>query len=64
VQQVWNLGTTAGLAALNQEITRQAAMIAYLDDFKLMMLATLLALPLLLLLKPRRNAGSGAPVME
>jgi DHA2 family multidrug resistance protein len=64
VQQFWDLGSTAGLAALNQEITRQAAMIAYLDDFKLMMLATLLALPLLLLLKPRRNAGGGVPVMD
>jgi DHA2 family multidrug resistance protein len=64
VQQMWNLHSTAGLAALNQEITRQAAMIAYIDDFKLMMVTTLLALPLLLLLRPRRAAGGGAPVLD
>jgi DHA2 family multidrug resistance protein len=56
------------LARLNAEVTRQAAMIAYVDDFKLMMLVTLAAVPLLLLLrKPRRQgpaAGESATVME
>lgn len=43
------------LGLLNAEITRQAAMIAYLDDFKLMMFVTLAAIPMLLLLRrPRR----------
>lgn len=40
-----------GLAMLNAEITRQASMIAYLDDFWLMLLMTLTAMPLLLLIK-------------
>ena len=31
-------GDAAGLAALNAEVTRQAAIIAYVDDFKLMLL--------------------------
>ena len=38
----------AGLAALNAEITRQAAMIAYIDVFKLLMVMTLALIPLLL----------------
>ena len=51
VQHFWNIHTTQGLAALNQEVTRQAWMIAYIDDFKLMMTVTLVAVPLLLLLR-------------
>jgi DHA2 family multidrug resistance protein len=39
------------MAALNAEVTRQAAMVAYIDDFKLMMLIALASLPLLLLLR-------------
>ncbi|MEO6433871.1 MAG: DHA2 family efflux MFS transporter permease subunit [Sphingomicrobium sp.] len=42
-------------AILNGEITRQALFIAYLDDFKLMMIITLSVLPLLLLMK--RSGG-------
>lgn len=41
----------SGLAALNGEVTRQAATIAYLDDFRLMMAVTLLAIPLIFLLR-------------
>ncbi len=43
-----------GLAALrmiDMEVNRQAAMIAYLDDFKMMMVAMLCAVPLILVLK-------------
>jgi MFS transporter, DHA2 family, multidrug resistance protein len=55
---LWNLAEPAGRAALNAEITRQATAIAYLNDFKLMMLVALLAMPMVLLLKPaRRNTG-------
>ena len=39
------------MAVLNAEVTRQAAMIAYLDDFWLMMILTGLAIPLIFLLK-------------
>jgi DHA2 family multidrug resistance protein len=57
VAHAWGLGETAGLAALNHEITRQAATIAYLNDFRLMMYLMLVAIPLLLLLrKPDRKA--------
>ncbi|HKS89599.1 MAG TPA: DHA2 family efflux MFS transporter permease subunit [Stellaceae bacterium] len=50
----YGFGTSSGVAALNAEVTRQAAMVAYIDDFKLMMMLVLAAAPLLLLLrKPR-----------
>ena len=35
----FSLSTPSGIAALNAEVTRQAAMVAYIDDFKLMMIA-------------------------
>jgi DHA2 family multidrug resistance protein len=51
----WNSATSAGLAALNSEITRQALIVAYLDDFKLMLLVSLPSVFLLFLMrKPKR----------
>jgi DHA2 family multidrug resistance protein len=65
VQHFWNLHSTAGLAAINQEITRQAAMIAYIDNFKFMMIVTLLAVPMLALLrKVRRPAAETHAAIE
>ena len=65
VRQMWNIHSTAGLAALNQEVTRQAAMIAYIDDFKLMMIVSLAAMPLLLLLRrPARHAAEATGAIE
>jgi len=49
------------LAVLNAEVTRQAVFIAYLDDFKLMMIVTFAVLPLLLLMKRGRQVGTGGP---
>ena len=51
----FSLSTPNGLAALNAEVTRQAAMVAYIDDFKLIMLIALASLPLLLLLRQARR---------
>jgi MFS transporter, DHA2 family, multidrug resistance protein len=45
------------LAGLNATVTQQAAMIAYNDDFQLMMLLSLAAIPLVFLL---RKGGAGA----
>jgi DHA2 family multidrug resistance protein len=61
----YSLSTPSGMAALNAEVTRQAAMVAYIDDFKLIMLIALTCLPLLLLLhdarrRPRAVATSAA----
>ncbi|HVC02697.1 MAG TPA: DHA2 family efflux MFS transporter permease subunit [Steroidobacteraceae bacterium] len=52
------MSSPAALAALNGEVTRQAGMIAYIDDFKLIMIMTLGLLPLLLLM--RRGGGAGS----
>ena len=50
-----------GLAALNAMVTRQATMIAYNNDFKLMLVLTLAVIPLVLILKTGRPGGGGAP---
>jgi DHA2 family multidrug resistance protein len=55
VSQVWNPMSLAGRAALDAMITRQAQIIAYIDDYKLLMIATLAAVPLLLVFKPARK---------
>jgi DHA2 family multidrug resistance protein len=47
------------MAMLNAEVNRQAAFIAYLDDFKLMMIATLLAMPLILFLRKSKPHAPG-----
>jgi DHA2 family multidrug resistance protein len=52
------LGTTA-LSFIDAQVNRQAAMIAYLDNFHLMMLLSLSAVPLALLM---RKPGRGAVV--
>jgi MFS transporter, DHA2 family, multidrug resistance protein len=55
---VWSLTNPHGLAALNYEVTRQAALIAYLDDFRFMMWLSFGAIPLLVFLRrPRRTAA-------
>ena len=54
----WNSATQAGLSALNDEITRQASIIAYMDDFKLMLMVSL---PAVLLLFLMRWPGSRPP---
>jgi DHA2 family multidrug resistance protein len=48
------LGDASSLAALNVEVTRQASMIAYVDDFRFMMILTLVTMPLILLIRPLR----------
>ncbi len=62
----WNPLVAQGATALNGEVTRQATTIAYIDDFKLMLVLTLLAMPLVFLLrKPPAPAGNGGhAVME
>jgi DHA2 family multidrug resistance protein len=55
-----NPAGAAQLAELNGLITKQAVMIAYIDDFKLMFLITLCTLPLLFLLRHKAQPA-GAP---
>lgn len=60
----WDVDNTAGLAALNSEINRQAATIGYLNDFKFMVYVTLLALPLLPLMRRPEHVSAAAPTVE
>ena len=53
--RLWNPETAHGAALLNGEVTRQAGIIAYVDNFKLMMVLCLAVLPLLLLTRPPRR---------
>jgi DHA2 family multidrug resistance protein len=54
----WGVSNPQGIAALNAEVNRQAAIIAYLNDFKLLFIVSLLmAPPLLLMRRPAANAG-------
>jgi DHA2 family multidrug resistance protein len=60
-----NLATFTGRAALAQIVTAQAEAVAFIDNFKLMMFVSLLAIPLVLLVqRPRRLPGDRAPVPE
>lgn len=52
----FDLATIPGLEALNAEVSRQAAMVAYLDDFKLMLVMTFLVMPLILIMRTPRFA--------
>jgi DHA2 family multidrug resistance protein len=59
-QRFWDMHTSSGAAALDAEITRQALMIAYLDDFQLIRIASLISIPLVFLLTwPKRQAAGG-----
>lgn len=62
--RLWDMATTVGRAALNAEATRQALVVAYADDFKLMMIVALLALPLVLLLRKAQPAPGHPAVLE
>jgi MFS transporter, DHA2 family, multidrug resistance protein len=53
--QFWNPWTMQGAAMLNQEITRQAQIIAYVDDFKLMLILAVVTMPLVLLTRSSRR---------
>lgn len=58
-----DIGVTgdAAMAMLDAEINRQALMIAYIDDFHLMMLVTLASMPLVWFLRPaKKQAGEAA----
>jgi DHA2 family multidrug resistance protein len=54
-----NPATQAGLAALNMEVTRQASLIAYINDFWIMMAVTVLVIPLLVVMRTPKRQGTG-----
>lgn len=61
VSSLYNPHEAMGQLLLNTEITRQATMIAYIDDFWLMLVMTLAVFPLLLII---RSPQRGTPVEQ
>ena len=55
VSSMMNFVSQRGLALLDALATQQAAMVAYIDDFKLMLWITIFAMPMLLLMRPPRR---------
>jgi DHA2 family multidrug resistance protein len=58
----YSLTSPVGIAALNAEVTRQAQMIAYINDFYFMVIIIVVALPLLLLLRRPNSTAKGPAV--
>ena len=57
----WDITSMSGKAALNAEIGRQSQVIAYANDYRLMMYVALASIPLALLLRrPGRSHGHAA----
>jgi DHA2 family multidrug resistance protein len=52
--------TTAGAVALNAEISRQALMVSYVDDFRLLSLIALISIPFVLLIRQPKNQAQDA----
>jgi DHA2 family multidrug resistance protein len=59
---LYDMATQAGPALINNEVTRQASMIAYVDDYWLMLLLTLTVIPMLLLIRPPKASTAPAQV--
>jgi DHA2 family multidrug resistance protein len=60
VAKAFDLSTSGGAALLDAVVTQQAAMIAYIDDFWLMLFLTLAVIPLLLLMRPPSRGAAPA----
>jgi MFS transporter, DHA2 family, multidrug resistance protein len=60
VAQAYDLSTLGGAAFLDSSVTQQAAMMAYIDDFWLMLFLTLAVTPLLLLIRPPGRQAAAA----
>jgi DHA2 family multidrug resistance protein len=54
VAGLWSARSTQGLTQLSDEISRQAAMLGYLDAFHLLAVTGLVAMPFILLVQPAR----------
>jgi DHA2 family multidrug resistance protein len=54
----WNPEHVHGAAMLNEEITRQASTIAYVDDFKLMLILALCSMPFVLFIRTEQRRAA------
>jgi DHA2 family multidrug resistance protein len=59
-----NMNSDLGRAMLDEIVTQQAAMIAYLNDFKLLMILTLAMIPLVLIIRDARRSTGAKPAEE
>ena len=55
----WTLDSASGIAQIAREINRQAAMLGYMNAFVLYTAVSMVAIPLVLMLGGRRQAGEG-----
>ena len=55
IARSWDLNSLAGLAQIQRQVELQAAMIGYNADFRLLAFGALLALPLVLLVRPPKQ---------
>jgi len=53
--------TLHGALMLDAEITRQAMMVAYVTDFRLMLLLTFVSAPLILIMRPAKRGAAESP---
>jgi DHA2 family multidrug resistance protein len=58
IWRFWDPVQAHGAAALNVEVTRQASIIAYIDDFKLMLILAIATLPFILLIRSKTAAAA------
>jgi MFS transporter, DHA2 family, multidrug resistance protein len=63
IAHAWDPLTAAGRAALDAVITQQAQIIAYIDDYKFLMIATLAVLPLLIVFRKPAGAAPAEPIV-
>jgi MFS transporter, DHA2 family, multidrug resistance protein len=59
VHHILNMATDTGRAMMDLIVTQQAAMIAYLNDYKLLMILTFAMMPLVLIIR-----AAGRPPTE
>ena len=62
IAKSWSPTSAAGRASLDAVIGQQAQIIAYIDDYKLLMIAIIAAIPLLMVFKPLVRAPALADV--
>jgi DHA2 family multidrug resistance protein len=64
ISQLLNPLTEVGRAALDAVITQQAQIIAYIDDYKLLMIATVAMVPLLVVFRKAADKGGDHAAVE
>ena len=58
----WSLATQKGMAFIDAQVTRQAAMLSYVECFRAMLLLAIFAMPIVMLMRPPKTVGGDAGV--